>query len=92
MALLVGLPVEAEGLLTIRSVWNDRLGSPIAQPSSQLGAVVGLVAEKLLGGFCAPDKSLGGRTIVRLAAGQEDGEKTAFSICECMDLRIAPAS
>ena len=23
---------------------------------------------------------------------EEDGKKTAFSICECMDLRIAPAS
>jgi hypothetical protein len=28
----------------------------------------------------------------RFAAGQEDGEKTAPSICECMDLRVAPAS
>ena len=29
---------------------------------------------------------------MRFAAGQEDGEKTAPSICACMDLRVAPAS
>jgi hypothetical protein len=29
---------------------------------------------------------------MRLAAGQEDGKKTAFSICECVDLRVAPAA
>ena len=29
---------------------------------------------------------------MRFAAGQEDSEKTAPSICECMDLRVAPAS
>ena len=29
---------------------------------------------------------------MRFAASQEDGEKTAPSICECMDLRVAPAS
>jgi hypothetical protein len=29
---------------------------------------------------------------MRFAAGQEDGEKTAPSICECRDLRVAPAS
>src|SRR5262249_8919213 len=45
-----------------------------------------------LGGLCAPDEALSGRTIVRLAAGQEDGKKTAFSICECVDLRVAPAA
>jgi hypothetical protein len=32
------------------------------------------------------------RAIIRLAAGREEGEKTAASICECMDLRVAPAS
>jgi hypothetical protein len=27
-----------------------------------------------------------------IAAAQEDGKKTAFSICDCLDLRIAPAA
>ena len=29
---------------------------------------------------------------MRLAAGQEDGKKTAFSICDCVDFRVAPAA
>ena len=29
---------------------------------------------------------------MRLAAGQKDGKKTALSICDCVDFRIAPAS
>jgi hypothetical protein len=29
---------------------------------------------------------------VRLTATQEEGKKTALSICQCVDLRIAPAS
>lgn len=32
------------------------------------------------------------RAVVRLAAAHEDGKKTALSICQCADLRIAPAS
>jgi len=58
----------------------------------QVCAVVGGVANELGGCLGAPDEALGGRTIVRLAATQEDGKKTAFSICQCVDLRIAPAS
>ena len=27
-----------------------------------------------------------------LAAGQKDGKKTAFSICDCVDFRIAAAA
>ena len=27
-----------------------------------------------------------------LAAGQQDGKKTALSICDCMDFRIAPTT
>ena len=50
------------------AVGNDGLGSAILQPLTQLGTVVGLVAD------------------------QEDGEKTAPSICECVDLCVAPAS
>lgn len=80
MPLLVGRLVEAEGPYPVRGVGHDGLGAAIAEPVSQLGTVVGLVAEKPLGGLCAPDEALGGRTIVSLAAGQENGKKTAFSI------------
>jgi hypothetical protein len=80
MALLVGCLVEAEGLYPVGGVGHNGLGAAIVEPMSQLGTVVGLVAEKPFGGLCAPDEALSRRTIVRLAAGQEDGKKTAFSI------------
>ncbi len=44
------------------------------------------------GGEDRSEASMGGRTIVGLAAAQEDGKKTAFSICDCVDFRVAPAS
>jgi hypothetical protein len=71
---------------------HDGLGAAIFQPLPQVCAVVGGVAEQLGGCLGAPDQAPGGRTIVRLAAAQEDGKKAAFSICQCVDLRIAPAS
>ena len=80
MALLVGCLVEAERPYAVRCVGHDGGGTTIVEPVSQLGTVVGLVAKKPPGGLCAPDKALGGRTIVSLAARQEDGKKTAFSI------------
>ena len=92
MALLVGLPIEAEGLLTVGLVGNDGFGAAIIEPLAQFGAVVGPVAEKLLGRFVAPDQALCRRTIMGLAACQQDGKKTAFSICDCMDFRVAPAA
>ena len=29
---------------------------------------------------------------MRFASGQQDGDKASFSICECMDLRVAPSA
>ena len=92
MSLFVGVPVEAERLRSVGPIRNDGLGAAAFQPSPQFCAVVSLVAEKLLGRFGATDKTLGRRAIVRLAAAQEDGKKTAPSIRDCVDLRIAPAS
>ena len=92
MSLLVGLLVEAEGLLAVRPVGHDRSGAAISQPLPQFSAVVGLVAEQLASCFGAADETRSGRAIVGLAAAQQDGKKTAFSICDCVDLRIAPSS
>ncbi len=92
MPLFVGFLVEAEGLLAVRSVRNDSFGAAAGQPLPQLCTVIGLVAQKLLGRLGATDQALGRRTVVRLAAAQEEGKKTAFSICDCVDLRIAPAA
>jgi hypothetical protein len=92
VSLFVGLLVEAERLLAVRLVGDDGPGAAIFQPLPQRCAVVGLVAEKLPGWLGATDEARGRRTIVRRPAGQEDGKKTAFSICECVDLRVAPAA
>ena len=88
----VGFSVEAERLLSVRLVGNDGLGSALVQPLPQLGAVVGLIPEKLLCRLGPSDQALCERTIVRLTASQEEGKKTVFSICDCVDFRIAPAS
>jgi hypothetical protein len=90
--LFVGFPVEAEGLLAIGPVGYDGLSATTFQPLAQVSTVVSLVAEQLSGRSGSTDKALGGWTIVRLATAQEDGKKTAFSICDCVDLRIAPAA
>ena len=92
MALLVGRPVEAEGLLAVRLVGDDGFGAARAEPLSQFSAVISSVAEHFLGCFGAPDQALGWRTIVRLAAGQQDGKKTTLSIRDCVDFRIAAAA
>jgi hypothetical protein len=86
----VEAPVEAEWLLSVAAVGNDWLGSAILQPQTQLGAVVGLVGDQAFRCFAYGDEPLRDRAVMRFAAGQEDGEKTAPSICACMDLCVAP--
>ena len=92
MSLFVRFLVEAEGLFAVRLVGNNGFGATIFQPLPQWCAVIGLVAEELSGRLEATDQTLGRRTIVRLAAAQEDGKKTAPSICDCVDFRIALAA
>jgi hypothetical protein len=92
VALFVGRAVEAERLLAVGLVGNDGFGAAIVQPVAQISTVISSVTEQLPGYPGAADQALGGRAIVRLAAGQQDGKKTAFSICDCMDFRIAPAA
>ena len=58
----------------------------------ELRAIVSRIAEQLLGCLGTTDEALGRRAIVRLATAQEEGKKTAFSICDCVDLRIAPST
>lgn len=92
MALLVRVLVEAKGLLSVRLIGNDGLGTTLAEPMPQFSAVVGPVAEQSLGSFGASDQTLGRRAIVCLTAGQQDGKKTALSIRDCVDFCIAPAT
>ena len=92
MTLFVGFSVEAEWLLAIALIGDDRLCAAIFQALAQLGTVVGSVTQEFLGSFAPADQTLRHRTVVRLAAGQEEGKKTAFSICNCVDFCIAPAA
>ena len=92
MALLVRFLVEAEWLDAVGPVGDNRFGATIIEPMPQLGAVISGVTQQLGGRLGTSDEALGGRTIMGVATGQEDGKKTAFSICQCVDLRIAPAS
>jgi hypothetical protein len=92
MALLVGPLIVAGRVFAGGQAGDDGFGTSVCEPLTQLCAVVGLVPEQLFRRLGSADEAFRYRAIVRLAAGQEDGKKTAFSICECMDLRIAPAS
>ena len=80
MPLLIGCFVEAERLEAISSVWHDGLGAPLIEPVAQFGAVIGGIAEQHGCWLGAPDEALSRRAIMGLAAGQEDGKKTASSI------------
>jgi len=55
-------------------------------------AVVSAIAKQPFGGLGTTDQALSRWTIVRVTWAQEDGKKTASSICHCMDFRIAPAA
>jgi hypothetical protein len=83
---------EAERLLAIAAVWNDRFGSAPMQFSAQLGAVIGLIAEHVFRWLHSAEETLSDRAVVRFAPGQQDGNQAPFSICKCVDLRVAPAS
>lgn len=92
MPLLVGSLVEAKWLDAVGPVGHDGPGATIIEPLPQVCAVVGGIPEQRGGRLGAPDEALSRWAIMGLAAGQEDGKKTASSICQCVDLRIAPAS
>jgi hypothetical protein len=92
MTPFVGSLVEAEGLLAIGLVRNDGRCSTPNEPFAQFRTIIGFIAKQFLRRFGALDETLCGRTIVGLTARQQDGKKTAFSICDCMDFRVAPAT
>ena len=79
-------------MFSIRAVGDDRLGPALIQFVAQLGAIVGLIAEHPLGWLHSADEALRDRAVVCLASGQQDGKEAPFSICECVDLRVAPSA
>ena len=83
---------ETEGLLSIALVRNNGLCTSFFQRFSQLAAVIGFVGEEFLGLLGFLYQWLGDGAVVRLTARQNEGKKTALSICNCMDFRVAAAS
>ena len=59
---------------------------------AQLGAVIRFISEHVFRWVHATDQALGNGAIMRFASRQQDGDEAAFSICECMDLRVAPSA
>ena len=68
------------------------VSSMLIQFLAQLGAIICLVAEHTFGPQHSTNQALGHGAIVRFASGQQDGDQASFSICECMDLRVAPSA
>lgn len=92
MPLFVGFFVEAEWLLAVALVGDDGRDAAVFQFVAQLLAVVGLVAQEFFCIFASVDQALADRAVMRLTAAQKEGKKTAFSISNCVDFRIAPAA
>ncbi len=91
-AQLIETLAEAERLFPVAAIWYDRLGSTLMQFLAQFGTVVSLVTEHPFRPLHSADQALCDRAIMRFASGQQDGEKAAFSICECVNLRVAPSA
>ena len=64
----------------------------LVQFLAEFGTIVGSIAEHAPRWSHSADQSLRDRTIVRLASSQQDSDKAPFSICECMNLRVAPSA
>lgn len=92
MSQAVSTLVESEAVFAIALVGNDRSGAALVEPLAQIVAVVGAICQHPLGRLGAPDQALGRWTVMSLACAQQDGKKTAFSICDCVDFRVAPAA
>jgi hypothetical protein len=83
---------EAERLLSVAAVGDDRLGSALVQFLAQFGAVVGFVAEHAFGRLHSADQSLRNRAVVCFASSQQDSDEAPLSICECVDLCVTPSA
>ena len=92
MPLTILLLAEPELTFAIAFVGYDSFRAAPTQAVSQGGAVVGFVAQHPSRWLYLLDQVLGRGTIVRLAAGEQNAQKTAFSIADCMDLRVASAT
>jgi hypothetical protein len=62
------------------------------KPAAQFGAVISGVPEQLGGWLGTSNEAMSRRAVMGLSTGQKDGDKTASSIRQRVDLRIAPAA
>lgn len=92
VAAFVSLLIEAEGVLPVGQTWDNGFRAAVCKPLAQLCAVISLVPEQLSRRLGSADQAFRYGAMMRLPTRQEDGKKTAFSICDCVDLRIAPAA
>jgi hypothetical protein len=92
MSLPVSGFVEPESPLPIALVGNDRLRSAVAEKGADRIAVISSIGEHFLCGSASPDEPLRDRAVICLPTSQEEGKKTALSICDCMDFCASPAA
>ena len=92
MSLFVDCLAEAEGGDAVGFVGNDRPCAARFKPFAQGRAIISLVAKQFFRWSGAADETLGFGTIMRFAAAQEDGKKTALSIRDCVDFRVSAAA
>jgi hypothetical protein len=92
MPLLVELFVEAKALLAVGAIGDDRCGPLILELFAQFIAVVGCVPKHVVGCFDPANEALCGRIIMRLATGEQNRNQPSLSICECVNLSVAPTS
>ena len=50
------------------------------------------VAEHMFRWLPSANETLGNRAVVCFPSSQQDSDKAPFSICECVDLRVAPSA
>ena len=77
---LVKALIEAEQLLSGRVVWNDRLGSALAQLLAEAVAIIGHVAKQMRWRPHSPDQTLGNGIVVRFTTGQQNSDQAPLSI------------
>ena len=83
---------ESERLLPASTIWDDRLSSALVQFLAQFTTIVSLVAKHMFCRLHSADQAVRDWAIVRFTAGQQNGDEASFSICECVDLRVASSA
>ena len=87
---LVEALVEAKRVLSVGVVWNDRVDSALVDFLAQSIAVISRVAEHMVGWRHSADQALGNRVVVRLTAGQQNGEEASLASASACIFALRP--